>query len=404
MVEIGTMQRLWIASRVNNDEKQNEAYNIYTNKGGDAKLQSLKQLLKKLQIGITFDNQMSELIQTALVSFKKIIHGINSDGDEKIDVDISCSHYELLTKRIIHLSITKQLIKHWDIESKNRGKNNVYTMSNDLTNLILGEETLYDGCHEAVYPFEVLVGSDACEPGVEHGFFMLVLMVMGRHRIDVMNWFNERLLVTECKDEFSQKTQRILNKSAVDWRKNHSSPIVKQSKYKISPSVDKVLGLIKKYLHISLSIPFSLLLPFKTAFLSKSEISRLSSGDIFEHKMDDGLFSACMVLDWEGLFCLKLKYVKDDELSICAFSENICDEILLENKFAYKNSISKRKNNRFKGLKIGAVLGVRYNGLWQQGTLVRKDKKGSGQYLFDINGNEYWYHMDDEYNVKRLVL
>ncbi len=85
-----------------------------------------------------------------------------------------------------------------------------------------------------------------------------------------------------------------------------------------------------------------------------------------------------------------------------SFTEHINHQIIIDNKFAHKESISLRGNNRFKGIKKGSVLIVRYGGNWEQGEVIEKDEN-SGQYKLCIQEKEYWFHVDDENNVKRIL-
>eukprot|EP01084_Bolivina_argentea_P208832 355889_1 len=378
-------------------------FSEYQEKGGDRKLAALKKLLKKFQTGVTFDYKITEVIELATVSFRKIVEGINKDNEEEIDVNNACDDYQLLTSRIFQLSITKQLVKHWTIESSNRNRRNVYTMSNDLTNLILGVKELYDGCADAVYPYEMIACADACEPAVEQNFFMLLLMLAGKHTINLKHWFNEKILVTECKDEYSQKAENILQKSAVDWRHDHSSPIVKQSKYEISPPVDKELGICKKNVHTRLILPYNLSHEFKTSFLTKREVLALKVDDIIDFKMENGFYCNCKVLNWDAAYTVELEYCYDEIKTDSFREDNIDRYVLADKKFAFVNSITKRKNYRFKSLEKGAMLDVKIQGQWFQGIVINKDAK-SGQYLFEVNDITHWFHVDDEDNVKRLMM
>eukprot|EP01084_Bolivina_argentea_P208833 355891_1 len=225
----------------------------------------------------------------------------------------------------------------------------------------------------------------------------------GKHTINLKHWFNEKILVTECKDEYSQKAENILQKSAVDWRHDHSSPIVKQSKYEISPPVDKELGICKKNVHTRLILPYNLSHEFKTSFLTKREVLALKVDDIIDFKMENGFYCNCKVLNWDAAYTVELEYCYDEIKTDSFREDNIDRYVLADKKFAFVNSITKRKNYRFKSLEKGAMLDVKIQGQWFQGIVINKDAK-SGQYLFEVNDITHWFHVDDEDNVKRLMM
>ena len=118
----------------------------------------------------------------------------------------------------------------------------MYTPSNDIWDAMMNDEAIYKDVEDAVHLVEICVGGDPCEPDVEGDISSFQLRTHGRHRLQVENYFSENIVGRNMQQEYSERTNKILEMSAEDWRKTHSSPIVKKSSYKISPTVDKELA------------------------------------------------------------------------------------------------------------------------------------------------------------------
>eukprot|EP01084_Bolivina_argentea_P190854 327862_1 len=380
-----------------------EKMQIFQQKGGMQKIRGLKIMLKKFTSGVDTNEKINELINDGKIYFYKILQRMNSHHstniEEKIDIQNAGEQYDVLVRRIFELSITKQLARNWYQQSLDKG-NNIFSSSNALTNLILGDPNVYYGCANAVYPYEIIVGGDASEPEVEQDFFMFNLQVRGRHRIYVNTFQDERILINECKKEYSPKVDRILKEAAELWREDHSSPIVTKSKYKVSPSVDKQLGLREQKQKSRLRLPYKLQLPFSASFLKKSEILSLKKGDEIDHRNIDGLYCRCRVIGTSKYTSvITLKYL--GEWKCDAFEADLQDAYNYDKVFANKESISRRHNYGMPELQIGALLEVKYKGEWKSGRIVSKADK-SGQYKFLIDEDSYWYHSDDVQNVRKF--
>ena len=271
---------------------------------------------------------------------------------------------------------------------------------------------LYEGCHDAVYLYEGVAGGDACEPETEQDFFMLVIRVFLRHRFDIMNYKDERLLISECYEEFGDETESMLRRAAYKWRMSHSSPIVKNGMgYIPSPSVEKALGVQKETNETKLWLP-SQFISFDACFLSAKEIESLEGGDKIDYCLENGLFVGCTVSGFyveestdKEFMILKQIGVESEE----SFYQNIDnDDIDTAKCIAKYQTISLRTSVVFEKLVYKqSVFVCVESDQWKPATVVMKDAS-SYQYLCeflnddnddnlgDLKCDQRWFHIDDD--------
>lgn len=187
-------------------------------------------------------DKICEILSSGIPAFVElsIVKMYNNDHLDPKNIDVAKNQYVDMMQRILYASFTKQLAMRWNANCIHK-KQKTYKPSNDLTNCLLSDPSMYTGCENAMHIYEIAVGGDACEPNIESDLSSLNLRYHGRHTMKIETYYDENIIVTEMKDEQSNKTEKILKQSTIRWRATHSSPIVNKSKYRVSPSVDRIL-------------------------------------------------------------------------------------------------------------------------------------------------------------------